>query len=139
MKSARHRSREFVVQGLYEWLLTQESPGFIEQTLRENEEFSQADELFTLLVLRGTIANAPALSAAINPHVSRDLSMINPVERSVLLMAAYELTYSPETPVRVIINEAIEVTKTFGGEDGYKFVNGVLDKLAAATRPAECS
>lgn len=139
MKSARHRSREFVVQGLYEWLLTQESPGFIEQTLRENEEFSQADELFTLLVLRGTIANAPALSSAINPHVSRDLSMINPVERSVLLMAAYELTHSPETPVRVIINEAIEVTKTFGGEDGYKFVNGVLDKLAAATRPAECS
>lgn len=137
MKSARHRSREFIVQGLYDWLLTQESAAFIEQTLRDNPEFTQADVPFTLLVLRGVIANASALSQSINPHVSRDVSMINPVERAVLLMAAYELVHSPETPVRVIINEAIEVTKTFGGEDGFKFVNGVLDKLAAAVRPAE--
>lgn len=137
MKSARHRSREFIVQGLYDWLLTQESAAFIEQTLRDNSEFTQADVPFTLLVLRGVIANASALSQSINPHVSRDVSMINPVERAVLLMAAYELVHSPETPVRVIINEAIEVTKTFGGEDGFKFVNGVLDKLAAAVRPAE--
>lgn len=137
MKNQRHRSRECVVQGLYEWLLTRESAGFIEQTLRENEQFSTADQDFVLKTLRGVIAESTALGAAITPFLSRDFDVVNPVERGVLLLAAYEMKHCPETPLRVLINEAIELTKTFGGADGHKFVNGVLDKLAVVLRPLE--
>lgn len=137
MKNQRHRSREFVVQALYDWLLTGESAGFIEQTLRENEQFASADQDFVLEVLRGVIADAAGLSELITPHLSRELDMVNPVERGVLLQAAYEMKNHPQTPLRVVINEAIELTKTFGGADGHKFVNGVLDKLGTALRPLE--
>lgn len=137
MKNQRHRSREFVIQGLYEWLMTQESAAFIEQTLRENEQFVVADADFVTHALRGIIADAPALGSAISPHLSRDFDLVNPVERAVLLLATFEMKQSPETPLRVIINEAIELTKTFGGADGHKFVNGVLDQVALALRPLE--
>lgn len=137
MKNQRHRSRECLVQALYEWSMTQESPGFLEQSLRENEQFAGTDQDFVLQALRGIIANAPSLEAAVTPHLSRELSAVNPVERSVLLLAAWEMQNHPETPLRVIINEAIELTKTFGGADGHKFVNGVLDKLAVSLRPLE--
>ena len=137
MKNQRHRSREFLVQGLYEWLMTRESAVFIEQTLRENEQFVAADQAFVVTTLRGIIADASGLGELITPHLSRDFDMVNPVERGVLMLAVYEMKHCPETPLRVIINEAIELTKTFGGADGHKFVNGVLDKLAADLRPLE--
>lgn len=137
MKNQRHRSRECLIQALYEWSMTQESAGFIEQSLRENEQFAGADQEFVLQALRGIIAEAGALQALIAPQLSRDIEAVNPVERSVLMLAAWEMQQHPETPLRVVINEAIELTKTFGGADGHKFVNGVLDKLAMQLRPLE--
>ena len=88
-------------------------------------------------MLRGTIAQQEALGELIAPHLDRALKELSPIECSVLLLGAYELTQHPEVPYRVVINEAVELAKTFGGSDGHKFVNGVLDKLAAQVRAAE--
>ena len=98
-------------------------------------EFGKADEgLFNKLVI-GTADNAAAYMQQIRPLLDRDEKDLSPIERAVLLMACHELSAMPETPYPVIINEAIEVTKTFGGTDGHKFVNGILDRLAVQLRP----
>ncbi|WP_047243336.1 transcription antitermination factor NusB [Chromobacterium subtsugae] len=138
MKTARRRAREFAVQGIYEWELNQDRPAsLIEKHLRENEYFAKADEALFRNILYGVLKDVPTLSAQIGRYYERAEDEVSPVERAVLLMAALELTQSPETPYPVIINEAIEITKTFGGTDGHKFVNGVLDKLAADVRGDE--
>jgi N utilization substance protein B len=137
MKTARRRAREFAVQGIYEWELNPDRPAsLIEKHLRENEYFAKADETLFRAVLYGVLKDVPLLSGQIRPYYERN-EEVSPVERAVLLMAALELTQHPETPYPVIINEAIEITKTFGGTDGHKFVNGVLDKLAADVRADE--
>ncbi|KUM05233.1 transcription antitermination factor NusB [Chromobacterium subtsugae] len=138
MKTARRRAREFAVQGIYEWELNQDRPAsLIEKHLRENEYFAKADEALFRNILYGVLKDVSTLSAQIGRYYERAEDEVSPVERAVLLMAALELTQSPETPYPVIINEAIEITKTFGGTDGHKFVNGVLDKLAADVRGDE--
>lgn len=140
MKTARRRAREFVVQGLYEWTLSPDRPAsLIEKHLRENEYFAKADEALFRTLLYGVLKDAPQLSALVSKFYERDESDVSPVERAVLLMATLELSQHLETPYPVIINEAIEITKTFGGTDGHKFVNGVLDKLAAHVRGEEVS
>ncbi|KIA80661.1 MULTISPECIES: transcription antitermination factor NusB [Chromobacterium] len=138
MKTARRRAREFAVQGIYEWELNPDRPAsLIEKHLRENEYFVKADEALFRGILYGVLKDVETLSAQVSRYYERADDEVSPVERAVLLMAALELTQSPETPYPVIINEAIEITKTFGGTDGHKFVNGVLDKLAADVRGDE--
>ncbi|AXE31849.1 transcription antitermination factor NusB [Chromobacterium phragmitis] len=138
MKTARRRAREFAVQGIYEWELNPDRPAsLIEKHLRENEYFAKADEALFRSILYGVLKDVEPLSAQVGRYYERAEDEVSPVERAVLLMAALELTQSPETPYPVIINEAIEITKTFGGTDGHKFVNGVLDKLAADVRGDE--
>ncbi|AAQ60063.1 MULTISPECIES: transcription antitermination factor NusB [Chromobacterium] len=138
MKTARRRAREFAVQGIYEWELNPDRPAsLIEKHLRENEYFAKADEALFRSILYGVLKDVELLSAQVGRYYERAEDEVSPVERAVLLMAALELTQSPETPYPVIINEAIEITKTFGGTDGHKFVNGVLDKLAAEVRGDE--
>ena len=88
-------------------------------------------------LLEGTIAAAPELEQAIAPHLDREFARLSPVERGILLLAGYELTHQPDVPYRAVINEAVELAKSYGGTDGYKYVNGVLDKLAAQLRSAE--
>ena len=92
--------------------------------------------MFTQIFL-GAIAESDALCAALTPLLDRPLAELSPVERGVLLLGAYELAHCPAVPYRVIINEAVELAKSFGGTDGHKFVNGVLEKLAASLRPVE--
>ncbi|AVG17359.1 MULTISPECIES: transcription antitermination factor NusB [Chromobacteriaceae] len=138
MKTARRRAREFAVQGIYEWELNPDRPAsLIEKHLRENEYFAKADEALFRSILYGVLKDVELLSVQVGRYYERAEDEVSPVERAVLLMAALELTQSPETPYPVIINEAIEITKTFGGTDGHKFVNGVLDKLAAEVRGDE--
>jgi N utilization substance protein B len=136
-RSARRRAREFVLQGLYQWRVGGADEAAIEAYAPEMEDFDKADREFFTVTLRGVIAQHEALAGRIKAHIDRPFSELSPVEASVLLMGAYELANHPETPYRVIINEAIELTKAFGGTDGHKYVNGVLDKVAAATRPDE--
>ncbi|MDN0082939.1 transcription antitermination factor NusB [Crenobacter sp. SG2305] len=138
MKTARRRAREFAVQGIYEWQLNSDRPAsVIERHLRENDYFAKADEALFRAILFGVLNDPNTLSARLAPYYERPADEVSPVERAILLMAAHELLNHVETPYPVIINEAIEIAKTFGGTDGHKFVNGVLDKLAADVRADE--
>jgi N utilization substance protein B len=136
-RSMRHRARELAMQGIYEWRLSGKNAALIEQGTREEKSLGRYDTEFFGQLLQGAIAQHEALSAQIAPHLDRAVKELSPVEFSVLLLGAYELTQHPEIPYRVVINEAVELAKTFGGSDGHKFVNGVLDKLAAKVRAAE--
>ena len=136
-KSPRRRAREFALQGLYQWRLSGNDEAAIEAHLREAEEFNKVDRAFFTGLLRGVLIQESELQAQLQAFLDRPFGELSPVEASVLLAGAYELVNYPETPYRVIINEVIELAKGFGGTDGHKYVNGVLDKLAAKLRPVE--
>jgi N utilization substance protein B len=137
MKTARRRAREYALQGLYQWQLAGAAPGEIRAHLAADSHFAKADAAYFGALLAGTIAEVEDLKREIAPALDRTVEALSPVERGILLLAAWELKHSPEIPYRVVINEAIELAKEFGGTDGYKFVNGVLDKLAPRLRPDE--
>ena len=133
--SPRRRAREFAVQALYQVALNKIPAPEVAQHIRESNDYRHADgELFTAIFF-GAHNNQREYMQIIRPLLDRDENLINPIERSVLLVAVHELKAMPETPYPVIINEAIEVTKTFGGTDSHKFINGILDKLVAQLRP----
>ena len=133
--SPRRRAREFAVQALYQVALNKIPAPEVAQHIRESNDYRHADgELFTAIFF-GAHNNQREYMQIIRPLLDRDENLINPIERSVLLVAVHELKAMPETPYPVIINEAIEVTKTFGGTDSHKFINVILDKLVAQLRP----
>jgi N utilization substance protein B len=134
-KSARRRAREFVLQGLYQWRVGGADEAAIEAHLPELEGFAKADREFFVGTLRGVIAQNEKLAEQIGAHIDRPFAELSPIEANVLLMGTFAQLHYLETPYRVIINECIELTKAFGGTDGHKYVNGVLDKVAAAVRP----
>ena len=134
-KSARRRAREFVLQGLYQWRVGGANEAAIEAHMPELEGFAKADREFFVGTLRGVIAQNEKLAEQIGVHIDRPFAELSPIEACVLMMGSFELVHYVETPYRVIINECIELTKAFGGTDGHKYVNGVLDKVAAAVRP----
>lgn len=136
-KSPRRRAREFALQGIYQWRVGGADEAAIEAHVHEGDGFDKADGDFYRKLLRGVIAQQASLQAALEPFLDRPFAELSPIESSILLAAGFELTNYPETPYRVIINESIELAKGFGGADGHKFVNGVLDKLAASLRPEE--
>jgi N utilization substance protein B len=137
MKTSRRRSREFALQGMYQWQLAGTDAGTIALQLAEAKGFDKIDPEYFRTLLEGAIAAAPGLERAIAPHLDRDFARLSPVERGILLLAGYELAHRPDVPYRAVINEAVELAKSYGGTDGYKYVNGVLDKLASQMRPAE--
>ncbi|ALL62774.1 NusB antitermination factor [Paraburkholderia caribensis MBA4] len=137
MKSARRRSRELATQGLYQWLLSGSPAGEIDAQLRGAQGYDKADHEHLDAILHGVIRDSEALSADLTPCLDRPIDQLSPVERAVLLVAAYELKNHVDIPYRVVINEAVELAKTFGGSDGYKYVNGVLDKLSVKLREVE--
>ncbi|EHR70430.1 transcription antitermination factor NusB [Burkholderiales bacterium JOSHI_001] len=136
-KSARRRSRELALQGLYQWLLSGEEPGAIDAHMREQEGFDKADRLHYDALLHGCIREAGDLDGVLAVHVDRKTTELSPVEHGVLLIGAYELKHCIDIPYKVAINEAVELAKSFGGTDGHRYVNGVLDKAAADLRPVE--
>lgn len=136
-KSPRRRAREFALQGLYQWRVGNNDEAAIQAHLEDCEGFDKADREFFVGLLRGVVGQASSLQEQLQAYLDRPFAELSPIEASVLLAGAYELVNCPQTPYRVIINEAIELAKGFGGTDGHKYVNGVLDKLAAKLRPAE--
>lgn len=136
-KSPRRRSREFALQGLYEWLLSAADAAAVDAHMREQDGFDKCDSAHFDALLQGCLREAAALDETLSKHVDRRTSALSPVEHAVLLIGAWELTHTPEVPYRVVINEAVELAKSFGGTDGHKYVNGVLDKVAAQLRPVE--
>lgn len=137
LSNPRHRAREFVLQGLYQWLVGKQDEAAIQAQAETVKGFEKADGALYLTLLHRTIKDAPALQEALTPHIDRPWPEISPIEHGILLLAACEFKHFPETPYRVVLNEAIELAKSFGGTDGHKFVNGVLDKLAVELRPNE--
>ena len=136
-KSARRRAREFVLQGLYQWRVGGADEAAIEAYAPEMEGFAKADREFFVGTLRGVINQRERLTETVAVHIDRPFTELSPVEACILLLGSFELLNHPETPYRVIINEAIELAKSFGGTDGHKYVNGVLDKVAGGLRPDE--
>lgn len=137
MKSARRRAREFAVQGLYAWQLSRAPGDEILANLADSRDFDRADRKFLNRLLVGAIESETSLRDSLQPALDRPWVELSPVERALLLMATYELVEFPDVPYRVVINEAVEIAKLFGGTDGHKYVNGVLDRVSRSLRPAE--
>ncbi|MBA4217258.1 MAG: transcription antitermination factor NusB [Proteobacteria bacterium] len=136
-KSARRRSREAALQGLYQWLLTGEDIGAIVALGREQEGYARLDLKHYDALLGGCVQEAADLDAILARHVDRKTTELSPIEHAILMIGAYELKHCFDIPYRVAINEAVELAKAFGGTDGHKYVNGVLDRAAGDLRAAE--
>ena len=136
-KSARRRSREVALQGLYEWLLSGAEASVIDAHMHEQDGFDKCDTAHFGALLHGCIGEAVAIDAVLARHVDRKTTQLSPIEHGVLMIGVYELTHCVDIPYKVAINEAVELAKSFGGTDGHKYVNGVLDKAAADLRPVE--
>ncbi len=133
----RRRAREFALQGLYQRQLSGNSSAAIRAQIAEIGGFAKADVAYFDALWRGASAEFDDLVVLCAPHLDRRAADLSPVERAVLVIAAWELTHRLEIPYRVVINEAVELAKSYGGTDGHKFVNGVLDKLASHVRAVE--
>jgi len=139
MKGSRRLSRELALQGLYQWLVNRTEAEEILAQLTDNDQYARADHAYLETLLRGVIANAAALGDKLRVSLDRPTSQLSPIEHALLLMATSELISQPDIPYRVVINEAVELAKSYGGTDGYKYVNGVLDKLISDLRPLEAA
>ena len=136
-KTSRRRSREFAMQGLYQWQLAGASAATIESQMANAKGFDKIDRAYFSALLEGAIRESERLQTALQPFLDRKVAELSPIERAILLIATYELENQIDIPYRVVINEAVELAKSYGGTDGFKYVNGVLDKLAADKRPLE--
>ncbi len=125
------------MQGLYQWQLAGTDAATIELQMSGAAGFDKIDRAYFSALLAGAIREAPLIDAALQSHLDRKCSELSPVERAILMIAAYEFAHQPDVPYKVVINEAVELAKSYGGTDGFKYVNGVLDKLAAEQRPLE--
>ena len=134
MKTAKRQAREIALQALYAWQLSGGDP--LDEA-RSLEGFDKTDARFVEALLRGVLDGSGRLQELIVPHLDRKFEKLSPVERAILCIGAFELAERGNTPFKVVINEAIELGKAFGGTGGHKYVNGVLEKLAAELRPQE--
>jgi transcription antitermination protein NusB len=133
----RRGARELVMQGLYQRQLSGNASDAIAQHLAETDRFAGVDRTFFDELWRGVVDEEPALLDALAPHLTRNVAALSPVERAILVIGAWELVHRLDIPYRVVINEAVELAKGYGGTDGHRFVNGVLDKFAAGVRADE--
>jgi N utilization substance protein B len=133
----RSRSRSLAIQALYQWQMAGQDVGTIINHFMLEQDGKKFDTDYFAELVRAVPARLNELDAALAPCVDRALESVDPVERAILRLGAYELIEHPEIPYRVVINEAVELAKTFGAEQGHRYVNGVLDKAARALRPLE--
>ncbi len=137
MVASRHNARQYALVTLYEWLLNEKTSVDYLSSCKIDHGNKQVDKNYLKVIVTGTINDISKLEEAITPALDRAISTVSPVERAVLMIGAFEIMQQKQIPYRVIINEAVELAKEYGGTDGYKFVNGVLDKLAKTLRPDE--
>lgn len=136
-KSGRSRAREFALQALYQHLVGRNETSAIDTFTRDLAGFSKADAAHYDALLHGCVAEAAELDSLITPLLDRKLAELSPIEHAVMWIGAYEMQHCLDVPWRVVLNECIELAKSFGGTDGHKYVNGVLNGLAPALRAAE--
>jgi len=132
--SPRRKARELAVQAVYSWQLSQNSISDVENNFIADNAKRRFDIEYFQLLLKGVASNLSELDLAITPHVDRPLEDVDHVEKSILRVAIFELSECKEVPYKVVINEAIELAKSFGADDSHKFVNGVLDKAVKLIR-----
>lgn len=137
VKGNRHKARRAAVQALYQWQLTQQSPREIESQFLSDDTLHDIDLDYFRHLVHEIPARREALDGHLAPHVDRAIPEIDPVERAILRLGAFELEQHPEIPYRVVLNEAVELAKTFGAEHGHKYVNAVLDRVALRLRAGE--
>lgn len=125
----RHKARHFALQAIYQWQMTGDSASEIEKQFLEDQPLKGADLDYMHDLISGVVANSNELDEIYSPHLSRPLKDLDYVDMAILRLATFELTYRQEIPFKVIINEAIELAKSFAEQDSHKFVNGVLDKV----------
>jgi len=136
-KNKRSRAREFALQGLYQSLVGGNPVEDVDAFTRDLAGFAKADAVHFDALLHGCVADAAALDALIHPLLDRPMAEISPVEHAALWIGVYELQHCLDVPWRVVLNECVELAKEFGGTDGHKYVNGILNGLAPALRAAE--
>jgi N utilization substance protein B len=133
----RRKSRELAMKSIYRGLVNTFDLNQIQKDIREDPDFIRADEKFYVEILKGVFKNLETLKLEITSYLDRSYEELSPIELSIIYSSLYELKYSPSVPYKVVINEAIEVAKSFGGVDGYKYINGILNQAAEKNRKEE--
>ncbi|OGI44746.1 MAG: N utilization substance protein B [Candidatus Muproteobacteria bacterium RBG_16_64_11] len=134
---SRNRARQAAVQALYQWQLTQQPPDQIESHFINDHELNGVDLDYFHHLVREVPLHLHELDDHLIPHLDRDIEEVDPVERAILRIGVFELEFHPEIPYKVVLNEAVELAKTFGAEHGHKYINAVLDKAAIHLRAGE--
>lgn len=135
----RRKSRELVMKSIYRGIINQFDINQIKKDIKDDPDYSKADEVFYNHLFDGVIQNLNELNNEISGYIDRPIEKLSPIEHSILCISVYELIYDSAIPYKVAINEGVELAKTFGGVEGYKYINGVLDKVAEKRRPLEFS
>jgi len=135
----RRKSRELVMKSIYRGIVNQFDINQIKKDIREDPDFLRSDESMYLSIVEGVHKNFETLKEEIKTYLDRNYDELSPIELAILFSSLYELKFSLDVPYRVVINEAIEVAKSFGGVDGFKFINGILNKAAQHNRKDELS
>jgi transcription antitermination protein NusB len=130
----RRWSRRLAMQAIYQWQMTGQESHEIDRQFHEEADLSKADDDYFHSLLFGVVSHVEELDGTLGSYMEKTIDYIDPVERAILRCACFELVHRPDVPYKVVINEAVELTKKFGSEQGHKFVNGVLDKVALGLR-----
>ena len=134
MSVNRHNARQAVVQALYQWDITKQDSQDIESSFLRIHDMQNVDKKYFRQLMADIPTKVADLEQQITPHIDRDFASLDPIEKAILRLGAYELGCKKDVPTKVVINEMIELAKTFGADHSYKFVNGVMDKLAKDLR-----
>lgn len=137
LAQSRRYAREKALQALYQWDVSAGQSSDVRKQFIDAQDMSRVDVDYFILLFNGVSHNPEVIDAALFDALDRPIVDLDPIERGVLRIAAYELTQCADIPARVVINEGIEITKRYGADKGHKYVNGVLDKLAVSVRPLE--
>lgn len=133
----RGLARRVTMQALYQWLVNETPPERLLKEFHDEDSLGRADVAYFRELLHGTLREADTLTETFTEYLDRDLAQLDPVERAVLMVGCYELMFCPDVPWKVVVNESVNLAKLFGGEDSFKYVNGVLDKVARTVRAVE--
>ena len=133
----RRKSRELVMKSVYRGLVNQIDITQIKKDIQDDPDFIRADQDLYEEILSGVFENIDSLKKEIESYIDRSYEELSPIELSIIYFSLYELKYSMSVPYKVVINEAVEIAKTYGGADGYKYINGILNQAAKANRVNE--
>lgn len=133
----RRKSRELVMKSVYRGLVNDLDMTQIKKDIQEDPDFIRADQNLYEEILSGVFKNLKPLKAELESYIDRSYDELSPIELSIMYFSLYELKHSVSVPYKVVINEAVEIAKTFGGADGYKYINGILNQAAKKNRTKE--